>query len=96
MAKPKDPYLIGAYGMFWQASEVNWLPGLGRSWQLLGRRGTHAGTLRICDFRAARGFYVLFDDHGTNYVGLALGNEGIGARLVKPIKNKSKTWSRFC
>jgi hypothetical protein len=63
---------------------------------LLGKRGTNTGTLRVCDFRAARGFYILFDDHGANYVGLALGNEGIAARLVRHHKNADKKWSRFC
>jgi hypothetical protein len=96
VVKPKDPYLIGSYGMFWQTSDVYWTPGLGRSWQLLGKRGTNAGTLRVCDFRAARGFYILFDDHGANYVGLAVGNEGIASRLVKHYNNKNKKWSRFC
>ena len=96
MTNSRDPYLIGAYGMFWRTSEVNWTPGLGRNWQLLGKRGANTGTLRVCDFRAARGFYILFDDHGANYVGLALGQEGIAARLVKHFKNKDKKWSRFC
>lgn len=92
----KDPYLIGAYGMFWRADEVNWTPGPGRSWQLLGKRGTNANALRLCDFRAAHGFYILFDDHGATYVGLALGDGGISARLVKHFKNENKKWSRFC
>lgn len=96
MAKPKNPYLIGAYGMFWQTNEVNWTPGLGKSWQLLGRRGSNANALRVCDFRAARGFYILFDDYGATYVGLALGSQGIAARLVKHVKNTNKNWSRFC
>jgi hypothetical protein len=96
MVKPKDPYLIGAYGMFWQTDEVNWTPGAGRSWQLLGRRGSNVNALRVCDFRAARGFYILFDDYGATYVGLALGTEGIASRLVKHVKNETKNWSRFC
>jgi hypothetical protein len=96
MAHEKNPYLIGAYGMFWRADEVNWTPGLGRSWQLLGKRGTNSNVLRVCDFRPARGFYILFDDYGATYVGLALGREGIAARLVKHVKNDNKQWSRFC
>ena len=93
---PKDPYLIGAYGIFWRTDEVNWTPGHGKSWQLLGKRGTHANVLRVCDFRAAHGFYILFDDHGATYVGLALGQGGISARLVKHFNNEQKKWSRFC
>lgn len=96
MTKPKSPYLIGAYGLFWRADEVSWTPGLGRRWQLLGKRGTNANVLQVCDFRPARGFYILFDDHGATYVGLALGKNGIAARLVKHVKNDAKKWSRFC
>lgn len=65
------------------------------------RRGSSSGTrarsvpARLCDFRSAQGFYVLFDDHGAHYVGLARGKQGIGARLQKHHAEKS-TWSRFC
>ena len=89
-------HLIGAYGLFWSMAEVNWHPGNGRSWQLLGKRGENRGSLSVCDFRAARGFYILFDDHGANYVGLARGEQGIAARLEKHVSNKAKKWSRFC
>lgn len=91
-----DPFLIAAYGMFWQANEVNWTPGLGKRWQMLGRRGRNSPSLRVCDFRAARGFYILFDDHGANYVGLARGQHGIGSRLVTHFRDLDKQWSRFC
>ncbi len=38
---------------------------------------------------------ALFDDHGAHYVGIARGQEGLGARLQKHHQGKS-TWSRFC
>jgi len=94
--KASTNHLIGAYGLFWQMSEVNWHPGNGRTWQLLGKRGSNRGSVQVCDFRAARGFYILFDDHGANYVGLARGEQGIAARLEKHVSNKTKKWSRFC
>lgn len=91
-----EPYLIGAYGMFWDRQSVDWTPGSGSAaWQLLGRVGLNSPKLRVCDFRTTQGFYVLFDDHGANYVGLARGSEGIGARL-KAHNASGKTWSRFC
>lgn len=91
----QKPHLVGAYGLFWQRSEVVWSPGPGNSWQLLGRRGRNRGTVAVCDFRQARGFYVLFDDYGASYVGLARGREGIGQRLKHHETNRSD-WSRFC
>src|SRR3954470_23560325 len=74
-------HLVGAYGMFWERGEVNWWPGSGpAAWQLLGRVNKNKPKVRVCDFRKAQGFYVLFDDFRANYVGLARGNYGIGAR----------------
>lgn len=58
-------------------------------------KGERRPGLRVCDFRPARGFYVLFDDHGAHYVGIARGQDGLGARLQKHNAEKS-TWSRFC
>jgi hypothetical protein len=90
-------YLIGAYGMFWDRWSVEWSPGSGpAAWQLLGRVGSKAPKLRVCDFRLAQGFYILLDEHGANYVGLARGEYGIGARLQAHHLDESKAWSRFC
>lgn len=89
-------HLFGAFGMFWERDSVDWSPGVGgRKWQLLGYTGNKRPGLRVCDFRAARGFYILFDDHGAHYVGIARGQEGLGARLRKHHEEKT-TWSRFC
>ncbi len=89
-------HLFGAFGMFWERDSVDWAPGVGgRAWQLLGYKGERRPGLRLCDFRSARGFYLLFDDHGAHYVGIARGQEGLGARLQKHHAERS-TWSRFC
>jgi hypothetical protein len=89
-------HLVGAYGMFWDRAEVNWWPGSGPSaWQLLGRVNKNKPTVRVCDFRKAQGFYVLFDDFRANYVGLARGNYGIGARLRTHAATRDD-WNRFC
>lgn len=90
-------HLVGAYGMFWVRDEVFWHPGQGpNKWQLLGRQNKNQGALRICDFRQAKGLYVLFDDYGASYVGLARGKQGIGQRLKAHHSEQRKTWSRFC
>ena len=90
------PHLVGAYGMFWDRSEVDWYPGSGpAAWQLLGRLHQRKPILRVCDFRRAQGFYILFDDFRASYVGLARGRQGIGARLRRHHAGQ-KEWSRFC
>lgn len=86
-------HLIGAYGLFWRKEEVNWTA---RNWQLLGYRGTNRPGLRVCDFRRTRGVYVLFNDYGAEYAGLARGTEGIGSRLLSHTTDGTKDWDRFC
>lgn len=93
---PRKKHLVGAHGLFWERSAVDWTPGSGRAWQLLGVRGRSRATARVCDFRRARGFYVLFNDYGATYVGLARGTDGLGQRLRKHTKDQFKDWSRFC
>ncbi len=96
-ASADKPFLIGAYGMFWDRWSVEWRPGSGSgAWQLLGRVFDNRPKVRVCDFRAAQGFYILFDEHGANYVGLARGKDGIGARLQSHNEDEQKSWSRFC
>lgn len=97
MVKGTKPRLIGAFGMFWNRDEVNWNPGSGpAAWQLLGRINKNKGPLRVCDFRRAHGFYVLFDEFRATYVGLARGQHGIGSRLRTHNNSKDKEWQRFC
>jgi len=90
------PHLVGAYGMFWERNEVNWYPGSGpAAWQLLGRVNVNQPKVRVCDFRKAQGFYVLFDEFRATYVGLARGVQGIGSRL-RTHDDRREDWSRFC
>lgn len=102
----KLKHLVGAYGLFWERKHVDWKPGPGHAWQMLGAIGQRRGTLRVCDFRRARGIYILFNDYGATYVGLARGSQGFGQRLQthtlpptkqpKELRHAPKDWSRFC
>lgn len=97
MPKPKG-HLLGAYGLFWDRHLVTWRPGPGpNAWQLLGRRNQRVPALRVCDFRTAHGVYVLYDDYGPRYSGLARGTGGLGGRLrthhIKPPRGIE--WTRF-
>lgn len=97
MPKPKG-HLVGAFGLFWDRYLVDWQPGSGpNAWQMLGRRNIQKPALRVCDFRSAHGVYILYDDYGPQYTGLARGSGGLGARLrthhIKP--PRGITWTRF-
>lgn len=89
--------LIGAYGMFWDRYGVAWAPGSGRrSWAMHGRTGENLPSLRVVDFRFARGVYILYDDYGAYYVGLARSGEGLGGRLKQHLTDKHQhKWDRF-
>lgn len=85
--------IIGSYGMFWERDLVDWDA---RPWQLLGRQGLNSGTLRIADFRRARGVYILYNDLNVYYVGLASSRNGIGGRLRDHLKDEHGFgWTRF-
>ena len=90
-------HLIGAYGMHWRREEVWGAPDYspGRSWQMLGRRGQRKPGLRVCDFRQARGFYILHSAYRPTYVGLARGSDGIGHRMNQHHLDTTKIWDRF-
>lgn len=97
MPQPKG-HLVGAYGLFWDRYLIDWQPGSGpNAWQMLGRRNVQRPALRVCDFRPAHGVYVLYDDYGAQYTGLARGTGGLGARLrnhhIDPPKGIG--WTRF-
>jgi hypothetical protein len=88
---------IRCYGMFWDRNEVDWSPGSGNrnQFRLLGRVGKVAPKLQVCDFRTQRGIYVLYDDHGARYVGLARGQD-IGKRLREHTQDHlADSWERF-
>lgn len=83
--------------MFWDREGVIWKPGSGDTWQLLGHRNTNYPAARVCDFRTAKGVYILYDDHGPTYAGIARGQGGLGGRLrthsAKPPRKRD--WTRF-
>lgn len=88
---------IRSYGMFWHRSEVDWSPGAGNGgkFRLLGRIGQNRGTIQVCDFRTQRGIYVLYDDHGAYYVGLAKERD-LGLRLRDhTLDGHRQRWDRF-
>ena len=93
---PKTSGLIHAYGTFWDRDRVDWSPGSGSGrFRVLGRRNKRKPQLQVCDIRDQRGIYVLHDDHGAYYVGLAT-DRGIGIRLRDHTKDHHKNeWTRF-
>jgi hypothetical protein len=83
--------------LFWNVDEVEWFPGAGnrKRFRLLGRIGQRRGKLQVCDFRLVRGIYVLYDDYGPYYVGLAR-DRGIGGRLRRHRRDvHAGAWDRF-
>jgi hypothetical protein len=62
---------------------------------MLGRRGSNAPGLRVCDFRYAAGVYVLEKRGRPVYAGLARSGQGLGARLLAHTDDGTKNWTRF-
>ncbi len=89
-------HLIGAHGMFWEREAIDWHAGRGQTFQLLGFRYERNPKLEVCDFRQARGIYVLFNEFRPTYVGRARGSAGLGSRLKSHAGDDYKDWSRFC
>lgn len=88
---------IRSYGLFWRREDVEWAPGAGNAkvFRLLGRKNSNLPSLQVADFRDQRGIYVLYDDYGPYYVGLAR-TQGIGNRLRSHTKDNHKDkWDRF-
>jgi hypothetical protein len=89
--------LINAYGLFWRADEVNWRgKGSGPKFQLLGRAGAKGSKLRLADFRAQSGLYILYSDYGPYYVGLTR-DARLGSRLrAHAVRDRHRgKWDRF-
>lgn len=85
--------LIGAFGRFWERDLVDFES---RGWRLLGRQGLNTGALKVADFRRARGVYILYNEIGVYYVGLAAGKQGLGGRLKDhTVDEHGSGWSRF-
>jgi len=89
--------LIRAYGVFWHRDWVDWNPGQGGSYRLLGRVGSNRPGLKIADFRLQLGIYVLHGNYGAYYVGLTEDhNRGFGGRLHDHTTDKHKdSWDKF-
>lgn len=91
---------ITSYGLFWRADEILWSPGQGNrnEFRLLGRVGMNLPGLQIADFRRQQGIYILSDQYGPAYVGLAKGGKGdrLGARLKEHMDDwLADRWDRF-
>lgn len=87
--------LIRSYGLFWEASEIDWYPGRGHKFEMLGRRGVNRPGVRVADFRDQRGLYVLYGNYGPYYVGLAR-DRGIGLRVKDHLSDShAGNWHRF-
>jgi hypothetical protein len=62
---------------------------------MLGRRGSHGDSLRVCDFRNQVGLYVLYDDYGPYYVGLTR-HQPLGNRIRAHLDDHHRgLWDRF-
>jgi hypothetical protein len=88
---------VTSYGLFWRSDEIEWFPGQGNrnEFRLLGRIGKNRPGIRVADFRGQQGIYILFDEYGPAYVGLAKG-ERLGARLRDHhTDHLSDKWDRF-
>ena len=94
---PKAMRLIGAHGLFWEREAIDWDAPRGQTFQLLGYRNKLLPKLQVCDFRRARGVYLLFNEYGPTYVGQARGaTDGFGYRLKAHDRDGFKDWNRFC
>ena len=89
-------HLIGVFGLFWDAEFVPFWEFGRTSVPLLGQRGANSRTRVIVDFRKAVGSYVLYNDYGPTYTGIAT-SPGLGARLHDHRINppRDTPWTRF-
>ncbi|MDR3435594.1 GIY-YIG nuclease family protein [Telmatospirillum sp.] len=87
--------IIKNFGLFWRADEVDWYPGKGARFRLLGRIGVNRPGVRLADFRDQQGIYILYSNHGPYYVGLTK-KQGLAKRLRDHLEDKhSERWDRF-
>lgn len=87
--------LVASYGRHWRRDEVEWKLGSNSRWQMLGRINSNRPGLRLCDFRLARGVYVLEHRGRPSYVGIARGQDGFGSRLARHNRDEAKSWTTF-
>lgn len=79
---------IGALGMFWRSSEVNWK----RMPRLLGQQQAGADTIDFCD---QVGIYLLHDRERVIYIGRVI-DRPMGQRLYEHTKDRlNGRWDRF-
>jgi hypothetical protein len=87
--------IIRAYGLFWRVDEVDWNPGSGKRFRMLGHIGTNQPGVRVADFREQRGLYILYGNYGAHYVGLTR-KQDIGKRLRDHLDDQhAGRWDRF-
>ena len=87
--------MIYAHGLFWNANDVNWSPGQGTPFRMLGRVGQNKGTLKVIDARHQKGIYILYGDYGPHYVGLVK-DQSLGDRLKQHLSDShGDKWNRF-
>lgn len=90
----KNRRLIREFGLFWEREEIDWMPGKGRPFRMLGHRGTNRPGVRVVDFRDQRGLYILYGRYGAYYVGLA-SDQGIGNRVKDHLNDHhGDAWDR--
>lgn len=85
---------VKSYGLFWRRDEVDWFPGTGRSFRLLGRQGERLPGIRVVDIREQTGIYILYSNHGPYYVGLTRTSLGIRMRTHLTDEHADE-WDRF-
>lgn len=85
---------IKSFGLFWRRDEVEWNPGTGNPFRLIGRQGERLPGIRLADFREQKGIYILYGNHGASYVGLT--ENALGIRLKDHLWDDHKDeWDRF-
>jgi hypothetical protein len=85
---------VKSYGLFWRRDEVDWNPGTGGRFRLLGRHGERLPGIRIADIREQTGIYILYGNHGAYYVGLTRSSLGIRLRTHLTDEHGDE-WDRF-
>ena len=99
---------ISSYGLFWRRDDVIWtrddlddddeFEGPFK-FLMVGKIGEKKPKLRMCDFRFQQGIYILYDEYGPVYVGLAgrrKSGEALGQRLKEHLTDSHQdTWSRY-
>ena len=89
-------HLIGAFGLFWDRDFVPFTEFGRTTVPLFGQRGGNSRNRMIIDVRKALGSYVLYNDYGPTYTGIAR-SPGLGARLHDHDVNppRGTPWTRF-